>query len=176
MKPLAKSLLIAVIHVGIVGSLGAKLLYDRETRPRVWALAAPYDPNLPIRGRYVSLGLAVEPRGIVEPTPGPMTQPLSKSVILRVEGDRLVAETDPQQSGYDPSALRVQFIQRRGEKLAVLEQRVAFFIPEHIPDPSIRKPDEELWVEVTVPKKGPPRPIRLGVKKADGPIVPLEIG
>jgi hypothetical protein len=53
---------------------------------------------------------------------------------------------------------------------------VAFFIPEHIPDPSRRTQGEELWVEVTIPKTGPPRPIRLGVKKGDGPIVPLELG
>jgi len=51
---------------------------------------------------------------------------------------------------------------------------LAFFITEHIPDPSRRPPGEELWVEVTIPKKGPPRPIRIGIKKADGPIVPLE--
>lgn len=44
---------------------------------------------------------------------------------------------------------------------------VAFFIPENVPDPSRRAQDEELWVEVTIPKKGPPRPIRLGVKKGD---------
>jgi hypothetical protein len=174
MKPLVKSLVIAVVHVGIVASLGAKLLYDRSTQPRVWALAAPYDPSLPIRGRYVSLRLVVEPRGIQETKPGP-GQPMPKSVTLRVEANRLVAEPNPQERGYDPSALHVQFIQRRGETLAVLNQSVAFFIPEHIPDPSIRQPDEDLWVEVTIPKKGPPRPIRLGVKKADGPITPLEI-
>ncbi|OGQ84754.1 MAG: hypothetical protein A3F90_12470 [Deltaproteobacteria bacterium RIFCSPLOWO2_12_FULL_60_19] len=174
MKPLAKGLVIAVVHVAIVASLGAKLLYDRSTQPRVWALAAPYDPNLPIRGRYVRVQLVVEPRGIQETKPAP-GQPLPKSVTLRVEADRLVAEPNPQERGYDPSALHVQFIQRRGETLAVLDRPVAFFIPEHIPDPSIRQPDEELWVEVTIPKKGPPRPIRLGVKKGDGPITPLEI-
>jgi hypothetical protein len=175
MKPLAKGLVIAVVHVAIVASLGAKLLYDRSTQPRVWAHSAPYDPNLPIRGRYVSLRLAVEPRGITEPPPGAVTQPQSKSVILRVEGNRLVAEADPQERGYNPSDLRVQFIQRRGEKLAVLDRPVAFFIPEHIPDPSIRPAGEELWVEVTIPKKGAPRPIRLGVKQGDGPITPLEL-
>jgi hypothetical protein len=57
----------------------------------------------------------------------------------------------------------------------VLVEPVAFFITEHIPDPSRRQEGEELWVEVTIPKKGPPRPIRLGVKKGDGPIVPLAI-
>ena len=174
MKPWVKGLVIAVVHVGLVASLGAKLLYDRSTRPRVWALSAPYDPNLPIRGRYISLQLVVEGRGIQEPKQGTVWQP-PQSVILRIEGERLVAEANPQERGYDPSDLHVQFIQRRGEKLAVLDQPVAFFIPEHITDQSFRPQGEELWVEVTIPKKGPPRPIRLGIKKGDGPIAPLEL-
>lgn len=175
MKPWVKGLIIAVVHVGLVASLGAKLLYDRATRPRVWALAAPYDPNLPIRGRYVRLQLVVEARGIEEPKPAPGWQP-PQAVNLRIEADRLIAEADPRQRTYDPSDLHVRFVQRAGEKLTVLEDAVAFFIPEHVADPSIRPRDEELWVEATIPKKGPPRPIRLGVKKGDGPIVPLELG
>jgi hypothetical protein len=51
-------------------------------------------------------------------------------------------------------------------------QPVAFFIPEHVPDPSRRANGEELWVEVSVPHKGPARPIRLAVKK-DGVLTPL---
>jgi len=175
MKPFVKGLLIAVAHVGLVASLGGKLLYDRTTRPRVWVLAAPYDPDLPIRGRYVSLQLVVEPRGVEESKSGAGQRP-PQSVALRVEGNRLVAEAAAVDRGYDSSDLHVRFIQRRDEKLAVLDQPVAFFIPEHIPDPSRRPQDEELWVEVTIPEKGPPRPIRLGVKKIDGPVVPLEIG
>jgi hypothetical protein len=161
--------------MGIVASLGAKLVYDRATRPRVWALAAPYDPSLPIRGRYVSLQLVVESRGVRETRPGPGWQP-PQSVVLSVEDGRLVAQALPQEPGYDPSALHVQFLQRQDQKLAVLDKPVAFFITEHIPDPSRRPPGEELWVEVTIPKKGPPRPIRLGVKRAGSPIVPLEPG
>ncbi len=52
--------------------------------------------------------------------------------------------------------------------------RIAFFIPEHVPDPSRRAPGEELWAEVTIPRKGPPRPIRLGVKK-NGALTPLPL-
>lgn len=174
MKSWAKCLVIAAVHVGLVASLGAKLLYDRTTRPRVWALAAPYDPNLPIRGRYVSLQLVVEPRGIQETKPGPGRQP-PQSAILRVEAGRLVAEAEPLEHGSNSSSLHVRFIQRQDQKLVVLDQPVAFFITEHIPDPSRRPAGEELWVEVTIPKKGPPRPIRLGVKKGDDPIVPLEL-
>ena len=175
MKSWVKGFVIAAVHVGLVLSLGAKLLYDRATRPRVWVLAAPYDPNLPIRGRYVSLQLVVEPRGIQETKPGPGWQP-PQSITLRVEADRLIAEANPPENGHDPAELHVRFIQRQGQNLAVLDRPVAFFITEHIPDPSRRPPGEELWVEVTIPKKGPPRPIRLGVKKTGGPIVPLDVG
>src|SRR5262245_15237531 len=171
MTLLVKGLVIAAVHVGLVASLGAKLLYDRATLPRVWALTTPYDPNLPIRGRYVSLQLVVKPRGLRETKPGSVSQ--SQPINLRVEGDRLLAEATARPEDYDPSDLHLRFIDRRGEKLAVLAEPVAFFIPEHIPDPSRHQQGEELWAEVTIPKKGLPRPIRLGVKKGDGPIIPL---
>lgn len=175
MNPRVKGIVIAALHVGLVASLGAKLLYDRDTLPRAWAQAAPYDPDLPIRGRYVSLQLTVEPKGIGEPKPGPGWQP-PQAVSLRSEGGWLVADPMPIARGYNPAATHLRFIQRQGEKLAVLDKPVPFFIPEHIPDPSRRAPGEALWVEVTIPKKGPPRPIRLGVSKGDGPIVPLQLG
>ncbi len=58
MKPrLLQGLAVAVVHVLIVAGLGGKLIWDRATRPRVWARTAPVDPDLPIRGRYVSLRL-----------------------------------------------------------------------------------------------------------------------
>jgi hypothetical protein len=52
------------------------------------------------------------------------------------------------------------------------DQQVDYFIPKHADDPSQRPQGEELWVEVTVPPKGPPRPIRLGIKKS-GVLTPL---
>jgi hypothetical protein len=100
---------------------------------------------------------------------------LSPGERFRVEGDRLVAEPAARPEDYDPSDLHLRFIDRHGEKLAVLAEPVAFFIPEHIPDPSRRQEGEELWAEVTIPKKGPPRPIRLGVKKGTDPIIPLDL-
>jgi hypothetical protein len=174
MTGLTKGLIIAVAHVGLVASLGGKFYYDRATRPRVWARTAPYDPDLPIRGRYVSLRLLVEPRGIDEPPPQAKWQ-LPQAVSLRVENNRLIGVAETADRGYGSSDLHIVFIERRGEKLAMLDQPIAYFIPEHIPDPSMRAAGEELWVEVTIPKKGPPRPLRLGVKKGEAPIAPLEI-
>lgn len=172
MTGVVKGVIVAAIQVALVSSLGAKLLYDRATRPRVWVRAAPYDPNLPIRGRYVSLQLTVETRGVAAPS-GDWQPPTQ--VRLKIDGDRLIAEGVTQTAGFDVDDLSLVFIARRGEKLAVLYPPVAFYIPEHIFDPSIRPAGEQLWVEVTIPKKGQPRPIRLGVKKGDGAIVPLEV-
>ena len=58
---MTKAIAVALIQILIVSSLGAKLLYDRRTRPQAWLRApARYDPNLPIRGRYVSLQIEVK--------------------------------------------------------------------------------------------------------------------
>jgi hypothetical protein len=173
MKPLTKGLIIALVHVSLVAALGAKLLHDRATLPRVWVRTAPYDPNLPIRGRYVSLRLVVDPHGIAEPEPGKGWQ-APQAVVLRVDNGRLVADLK-QNSSYSSDDLHVRYAQVGDEKVAILDERVAFFIPEHVPDPSRRPAGEQLWVEATIPRKGPPRPIRLGVKKDGGPIAPLEL-
>jgi hypothetical protein len=100
MTLLVKGLVIAAVHVGLVASLGAKLLYDRATLPRVWTLTTPYDPNLPIRGRYVSLQLVVEPRGVRETKPGLISQQ-PQPINLRVEGDRLVAAATARPEDYE---------------------------------------------------------------------------
>lgn len=174
MNPLFKGLVIAVVHLCLISMLGAKLLYDRAIQPSVWIRSAPYDPNLPIRGRYVRLQLIVEPRGIDELKPESEWQ-LPQSVILRVEGERLLAEEEQKNRPYDPSGLHVRHINIGNEKVAALDEPVAFFIPENIPDPSRRQPGEQLWVEATIPKKGMPRPVRLGVKKDNSKIVPLDL-
>ena len=158
-----KGAIVAALHVALVASVGVKLLVDRATKPRVWTRTAPFDPDLPIRGRYVRLRL--------EAVPGrDFDAPLAydRNVTLSAQDGKLVAT--PSDSG-----LNLARISSRGdERIALLAIPVAYFIPEHIPDPSVRKPGEELWVEVTVPAEGPPRPIRLGVRR-NGALTPLEI-
>jgi hypothetical protein len=130
-----KGLLLAAIHLGIVFSLAGKYAIDREHLPRVWAKAAPYDPNLPIRGRYVRLQL-------------------DREAVIDANGKKTAAAQNNRQ----------------------FTEPIPFFIPEHIPDPSVRRTGEELWVEVSLPRSGPPRPIRLGVRKsAEEAIEPLII-
>lgn len=174
MNPLLKGLVIAVLHVSLVAALGAKLLYDRATLPRVWVNTAPYDPTLPIRGRYVSLQIFVEPQKNEEIKAGSERWSY-RPVVLRVENDRLLAEVKPQGIPGSSSDLHLRSLKVGEENRAVLDKPVAFFIPEHIVDPSRRQPGEQLWVEVSIPKKGMPRPIRLGVRKDGGQVVPLNL-
>ena len=61
-----------------------------------------------------------------------------------------------------------------GDRSAQLTEPVAYFIPEHAADPSVRPAGEELWAEVSIPRRGPPRPIRLGVWR-DGRLTPLDL-
>ena len=166
------ALIVALLHVAIVATVGAKLLVDRAMRPRVWARTAPVDPDLPIRGRYVSLQVEVEPSGgLGAPPAGGAAAPWTGDwvpVALTVAGDRLAATPSP------ASRLFVRAVPRDGGRAFLLAQPLAYFIPEHAADPSRRTPGEELWVEVTVPPRGAPRPIRLGVKK-NGVLTPLEL-
>ena len=57
MNLLIRGLVLTAVQGLIVFSLAAKYQMDREKLPREWMKAVPYDPNLPIRGRYVRLRL-----------------------------------------------------------------------------------------------------------------------
>lgn len=124
-----RGLMLAAIQCLLVLSLSGKLLYDRSTRPRVWVKTAPWDPSLPLRGRYLALRLTPE-------VGAPWHRETDGAVVL-------------------------------------------FFVPERtLPFETMRGPGSpELWVEVTIPRSGPPRPprpIRLGLKQG-GRLEPLGI-
>ena len=181
MKPLYKGLIVAVLHIALVASLGAKLLYDRATRPRVWARTASYDPDLPIRGRYTSLSIEVTPEGFsADEQRGKSRQeydyPNSWPVKLGVKDDKLIATLSDDEHTNVYVSQRTRYVQGKPviSHEAYIDEPVAFFISEHVLDPSWLHRGEELWVEVTVPKKGPPRPLRLAIKK-DGVLKPLNL-
>lgn len=166
-----RGLLLALLQAGLLLGLGGQLLFDRFTRPRGWIRTEPVDPTLPIRGRYVNLSLLVPaPPGTTECDPG-------TRVLLRSEGGRVRAELATPDIprtrsvpvtpalGWAPTTLPTT--------LWRLQSSVAFFLPPEVADPSRRPAGEQLWVEVTLPAEGPPRPIRLGTKRDGGPITPL---
>src|SRR5207247_10916041 len=60
MKLSRKGIILAALQLAIVASLAAKYAIDRARFPRVWAQTVAYDPDLPIRGRYLSVRLRVD--------------------------------------------------------------------------------------------------------------------
>ena len=160
----SRSLIVAAVQIAIVLSLAGKLVYDRATKPRVWVKTVTVDPDLPIRGRYMILRLQAR---------APWFAPDEKYerywVRLSANDNELVASRVEDETGISVSSW--MNLNRRGQspaqavKYVALDQTVAFFVPEHAVLPSR---SEELWAEVTIPRKGPPRPIQLAVKDAKG--------
>ena len=184
-KPMIKAAVVALIQVLIVCSLGAKLLYDRRTCPRAWFKTERYDPNLPIRGRYVSL--------LIEVTDSRSTEEVEKKFGTEIQAIQnrnaqyryLGVDDFGRECGFiamrdgAPVAEFVQtteiwncdnltFVRRRtgNENSLRLTEPSLFFISDTAKDPTHLAPGEELWVLATIPRKGPPRPLALGVKKA----------
>ncbi len=166
MNAFGKGLIVGAAQLLLVSSVGAKFLVDRANYPRLWVETAPYDPYLPIRGRYVNIALIVDAKreeSSLDAQKGPTTY------LARLESrdGGLVAVEDPDGK---------QWVTSRDcgdRKCWQLSTPLAFFIPEHAVDPSRRPAGEVLWAEVTLPPTGAPRPLRLGVKKGDE-LVPLE--
>jgi hypothetical protein len=159
MTPFYKGVTVAVLHLAIVLSLGGKLLYDRAHRPRVWVRTGWVDPDLPLRGRYFTLNLQVK---------APWFNPKDRGcgnedVRLTAGNGELVASRTDSPTGATIGCWSWNRSAGAPVTAVFLDQPVAFFIPEHTQMPRLKSGDE-LWAEVTVPRKGPPRPIQLALK------------
>jgi hypothetical protein len=69
MSAMKKGLLLGIIQVAMILGVSGKLLDDRWTRPRAWALGVVYDPELPIRGKYLSQRLQYPAEGFTYQAP-----------------------------------------------------------------------------------------------------------
>jgi len=157
----------------LVLSLGGKLLYDRVTRPRVWVLSQVYDPDLPIRGRYLSEQLRLPAEGFTYKEPEQRNgNPYQNRewAYFEVRDGQLIAK--PQGSG-SAGWVHVRKNSNDGGVFALTEEPVLFFVAERAKIPTL-KSGEEMWVEVTVPAQGPPRPIRIAIKQ-NGVLTPLKL-
>jgi len=164
MTALKAGLLVATVQALLVASVGAKFLIDRAQYPRAWIATLPLDPDLPIRGRYVRLVAVVN----TDDPAAPALASVRQRVHLEVRAGELSAILDAKGHHWIRPASRGQ------ARCWVLAEPLAYFIPEHMADPTRRTAGEELWVEASIPPSGPPRPIRLGAKSNAG-IEPIEI-
>ena len=161
MNALVKGIIVAALHLAIVLSLGGKLLYDRASRPRVWVLTGTVDPDLPIRGRYFTLNLQVQAPDFKGFDP---KQYGVQNVWLDVENGRLIAHQTNKNTGLYMANWGWNRAGQPAQSAYMLSPPVTFFIAEHAETPHLNRGDE-MRAEVTIPKKGPPRPIQLAIKR-----------
>ncbi len=177
------SMALLAVQLALVCSIAVKYVSQRRTCPRVWTRAAGIEPSLPMRGRYLSLLLTVDgcqstlpsakqaqfPRK-VDGTPtsdkfaifGPGS--LQFPAKLTVENNRLAAIRIPNPDNAQPGELVLAAPGAPCDQMHLLAP-VDFYLPEHAVDPSLLKPGQELWIEVSLPPRGAPRPIQLAMKE-----------
>lgn len=183
------SLALLVVQLALVSSVAGKYFYERWTCPRVWTRAIGFDPELAMRGRYLSLQLLVDgcqsklppstaaafpDNGIGAVKPGNYSaaaQPVVFRADLKVQDETLTAvRIVEDESG--AKGLEVSAMPNTPCSAMHLVTPVDFYISEHTPDPLPLKAGQELWIEVTMPPAGPPRPLQLALKQ-DGRWRPL---
>lgn len=181
------SVTVLAVQLTLVSMIGVKYAWERARCPRVWTRASQYDPNLPMRGRYLSMQLEVDgcrstldsakdaqfvrdqggvPQGgrfaAAVGTYFPATLTVEKGRLLAIR----IARTEEASKGLTVWARPGTPCDRM-----TLWQPVDFYLPEHAQNPMAA--GSELWVEVTVPPAGSPRPIQLARKEANGNWMPL---
>ncbi len=179
MSPIGRAMLLLAIQAALVLSIAGKYLYERMTCPRVWVRAAQYDPNAPLRGRYLATQLVVDgcelPRDEAHHTQFNPHVPgfWRRTVRLEVQGGKLVPVLASDTDRPEMTGVLTLWGDRPCDR-ATLSKGVEYFISDTAKNPFPLKQGEELWVEVTVPPMGPPRPIQLAMSK-DGVFAPLAL-
>ena len=190
MKLAKTSIALLVIQLALVSSIAAKYLYQRWTCPRVWTRTVAYDPELVMRGRYLRVQLIVDGCQSTLPSAEQAAMPRSLDGVptgskfsirggmpvrfparLKVEGSKLLAIRIPE-SDEGLRGVMVEAMPGASCEAMRLQDPVNFYLAEHVAGPVPVKPGQELWIEVTVPPKGPPRPIQMALKQ-DGVWRPL---
>jgi hypothetical protein len=182
------SLLLLAIQLALVCSVAAKYLMERSTCPKVWTRAVAYDPEMVMRGRYLSIQVYVNACTVTLP-------PVASYAAIRphevelfdnhgvafpylnarigARDGKLVAlglVREEEASSNDQSIAI-----RNGSPCdaAYLQQPVDVYLSETAKSPFPLDSSKELWVELSIPPSGPPRPIQLALKFADGQWKPL---
>ena len=180
MKPARISIYLLAVQLVIVSSVAAQYLYQRWKCPRVWARAVEVDPPPPMRGRYVRLQLIVD--GCQSTLPSAKAAEFPRDINgaavqgrfglragslfranLEVQNNRLVAiNAALDETGREGQ--QVIAVPGTACDQMILYQPVPFYVAERTIEPSHLNAGQELWMEVTVPPAGPPRPLQLALK------------
>ena len=155
-----RSLLVAAVHALLVLAVWGNYEWEKQTLPRAWTKTGPFDPYDLLRGRYVRLALFARGDASVLAEKGYQFQ----GQVFSENGQLHIRKADCCQL-FSLAVAQPGYVR--------LQAPVSFFISQAVEDPSNLKPGDELWVELSIPPKGPPRPLHLARKTKDGTWIPL---
>jgi len=163
-------LVVLAVQLALVLSVGAKYAWERHHCPMVWTQAQQFDPDQPLRGRYLAISLYASacglPMGNERFNPGVAPKARWWTVVPAVRNGELapkvVSDTQPgpTQSLSLDLGMPCEYARLSGTS--------DYFIPEHAKSPFPLQKGQELWALVTVPPSGPVRPVKLAIKDATG--------
>ena len=135
-----------------------------------------------MRGRYLSLQLNVDGCGSTLPSAKDAQFPRNRNGVpggntfsiraantvwfqarIAVKDNKLIAIRVPESDTSTPTQSVAAWPGAACDQMRIT-QPVDFYIAEHATDPTRLKAGQELWIEVTLPPKGPPRPLQLALK------------
>ena len=167
--------LVLVIQVLLVLSIGAKYAWERHHCPMVWAKAVQFDPEQPLRGRYLAIGLYASACGLpmgdaTSSVDHPRISPTDKTrwwtVVPAVRNGVL---TPVVVENTRPGPTQQLWLETGAPcEAARLSGSSDYFIPEHAKSPFPLQKGQQLWALVTVPPSGPVRPVKLAVSDSSG--------
>ena len=172
--------ILLIVQLLIVLSIAGKYLYERRFDPRVWTRARQADPSLPLRGRYLAIQLMIDACSLPKepqyykpggrPEIGSLTSGWSWPVLPEPDNGRLGARlADPKSPNDKAPDIFDIFLEEHAPCTQVPFSRgELYFISDTANPPLPLKPGQQLWVEVTLPPSGPPRPIQLAISDSSG--------
>jgi hypothetical protein len=176
------SVALLVIQLLLVSTVAMKYMWQRWRCPRVWTQTVSFDPELPMRGRYLSVRLQVDgcqstlpsakaaqfPRDVNGAVKPGMYLVRPSGVVqfqgeLKVEDNKLIAVKIEDPAKAEAGQMVSAWPGSQCDQMQ-LDKPVDFYIAEHAQSPLPLNRGQELWVEVTIPPKGPPRPLEMALK------------
>ena len=184
------SVVLLAIQLLLVSTVAAKYLWQRWRCPRVWTRTAAIGGELAVRGRYLGVWPVVDACE--------STLPSARNALFIHNPDGSLVVPQYTVNGVQVPNFTARLQVRNGRLLAIyqrddpelrhgeivvasagtrcdalwLQRPVNFYLSDTAKSSLPLKPGQELWIELTVPPSGPPRPLQLAVKE-DGAWKPM---
>ncbi|MES2391354.1 MAG: hypothetical protein V4555_06925 [Acidobacteriota bacterium] len=163
-----KGLIVLAVQLAVVLSVAVKYAWERHACPQVWTRAGQWDPEQPLRGRYLALQLRADGCGLPRDEKHTNHYGVNDQMLANYSWQATTAARDGKLvlvPWDERTAVPTEWVRTEEgvpcERMT-LGDSTEFFVSEKATLPVLKK-GQELWALVTVPPQGPPRPVELAV-------------